>query len=90
MADPAAPFAGHLIDGKRAPAADGARRAVINPATGQVIAQVAEAGPRDVDAAVAAARRSFDEGGWRKAGPGRASPRDARAGRADPSGRRVR
>lgn len=37
---------------------------VINPATASVIASVAEAGPDDVDAAVAAARRAFDHGPW--------------------------
>jgi acyl-CoA reductase-like NAD-dependent aldehyde dehydrogenase len=40
----------------------------VNPATGEVLTQVAEAGPQDVDQAVAAARKAFDEpaGGWRK------------------------
>ncbi|HKD44087.1 MAG TPA: aldehyde dehydrogenase family protein, partial [Candidatus Angelobacter sp.] len=40
----------------------------LNPATGEVLTQVAEAGPQDVDQAVAAARKAFDEpaGGWRK------------------------
>ena len=69
MAESTAPFAGHLINGNRIPAADGRRRTVVNPATGQAIAEVAEAGPRDVDAAVAAARASFESGGWRKASP---------------------
>lgn len=40
----------------------------INPATGEVITQVAEAGPADVDRAVKAARKAFDERGgpWQK------------------------
>lgn len=38
---------------------------VINPATAKVIASVAEAGPEDVDDAVAAARAAFDHGPWR-------------------------
>ena len=40
----------------------------INPATGEVLTQVAEAGPAEVDAAVAAARKAFDDaaGPWRK------------------------
>jgi len=33
----------------------------VNPATEEVLAEVAEAGPADVDAAVSAARRTFDE-----------------------------
>ncbi len=36
-----------------------------NPATGQPLAEVAEAGPQDVEAAVAAAREAFDQGPWR-------------------------
>ncbi|HEU5335611.1 MAG TPA: aldehyde dehydrogenase family protein [Terriglobales bacterium] len=40
----------------------------INPATGEVITQVAEAGPAEVDRAVKAARKAFDERGgpWQK------------------------
>ncbi|HJS98439.1 MAG TPA: aldehyde dehydrogenase family protein [Terriglobales bacterium] len=40
----------------------------INPATGEVITQVAEAGPAEVDRAVKAARKAFDErgGAWQK------------------------
>jgi aldehyde dehydrogenase (NAD+)/phenylacetaldehyde dehydrogenase len=37
----------------------------VNPATGEVLAQIAEATPEDVDRAVRAARRAFDEGPWR-------------------------
>ncbi|WP_019814242.1 aldehyde dehydrogenase family protein [Saccharomonospora saliphila] len=39
-------------------------RAVLNPYDGSTITTVAEAGPDDVDAAVAAARRAFDTGEW--------------------------
>jgi betaine-aldehyde dehydrogenase len=39
---------------------------VLNPATGEVLAQVAEGGIEDVGAAVAAARRSFEQGDWRR------------------------
>ena len=38
----------------------------INPATGQEIAQVAEADAADVDRAVVAARKAFEKGPWRK------------------------
>jgi aldehyde dehydrogenase (NAD+) len=40
----------------------------INPATGEVLTQVAEAGSADVDRAVAAARKAFEDrsGAWRK------------------------
>ncbi|WP_376770844.1 aldehyde dehydrogenase family protein [Streptomyces lonarensis] len=52
------------IDGVWRPAADGATREIIDPADGSVLATVAEAGVRDADAAVAAARRAFDSGPW--------------------------
>lgn len=37
-----------------------------NPATGEVLATVFEAGPEDIDRAVRAARKAFDEGPWSK------------------------
>jgi acyl-CoA reductase-like NAD-dependent aldehyde dehydrogenase len=40
--------------------------ATINPATEEPIAEVAEAGPEDVDRAVAAAREAFESGDWPK------------------------
>ena len=39
--------------------------ATFNPATGEEIAQIAEADARDVDRAVAAARQAFERGPWR-------------------------
>ena len=42
---------------------------VINPATEEVVAQVAAAGPVEVDRAVAAARTAFDEGPWPRLTP---------------------
>jgi phenylacetaldehyde dehydrogenase len=41
-------------------------RAVTDPGTGKVIANVPEAGQAHVDAAVAAARRSFNDGVWHR------------------------
>jgi acyl-CoA reductase-like NAD-dependent aldehyde dehydrogenase len=41
----------------------------VNPATGAVLGSVAHCGPQDVDAAVKAARRSFDAGSWSRAAP---------------------
>jgi phenylacetaldehyde dehydrogenase len=58
-----------LIDGKLVDAASGKTFAVYNPATGTVMAQVAEADAEDVDRAVKAARRAFDEGPWSKMSP---------------------
>jgi phenylacetaldehyde dehydrogenase len=55
---------GMLIDGKLVPAVSGKTFAVYNPATGTVIANVPEGDKADVDLAVAAARRAFDDGRW--------------------------
>jgi betaine-aldehyde dehydrogenase len=55
------------IEGRRAPTASGTESPVRNPATGEVLASVAQAGPEDVDAAVAAARRAWERGDWRRA-----------------------
>ena len=52
-----------LINGEWRDASDGATMPVINPATEEVIAEVAAATRDDVDAAVAAARAAF-EGPW--------------------------
>ncbi len=55
-----------LIDGKWV---DGARTFdTVNPATGEVLTQIAEGSAADVDRAVEAARRAFEdrEGPWRK------------------------
>src|ERR1700750_2556592 len=57
-----------LIDGKWVDAASGKKFETVNPATGEVIATVAEGDAEDIDRAVAAARRAF-EGPWRKVKP---------------------
>jgi len=53
-----------LIDGEWVAAASGKTFPVYNPATGTVLVQVAEADKEDVNRAVAAARRAFDNGPW--------------------------
>jgi acyl-CoA reductase-like NAD-dependent aldehyde dehydrogenase len=53
-----------LIGGAWRDAEAGATYEDVNPATGAAIADVAEAGRGDVDAAVAAARKAFDAGKW--------------------------
>src|SRR3984957_11962182 len=55
-----------LIDGKLVDAASGKTFPVYNPASGTVIANVPEADKADVDLAVAAARRAFDDRRWTK------------------------
>lgn len=53
-----------LIDGKWTAAASGKSRAVIDPATAEVLARSPEAGAEDVDRAVAAARKAFEDRRW--------------------------
>jgi 5-carboxymethyl-2-hydroxymuconic-semialdehyde dehydrogenase len=54
----------HYIDGGFRPSASGAVFDSLNPATNAVLAQAAAGDATDVDAAVTAARRAFDEGAW--------------------------
>ena len=58
-----------FIDGVSAPSADGTTVAVINPATGEGLAEVACGGERDIDRAVASARAAWDDGRWRHMAP---------------------
>ena len=52
------------IDGKLVEASNGARFDNVNPATEEVIGSAADGTKDDADAALAAARRAFDETGW--------------------------
>jgi acyl-CoA reductase-like NAD-dependent aldehyde dehydrogenase len=54
-----------LIDGKQVESKSGRTFDVVNPATEEVIATVAQAGAADIDSAVAAALRSFERKTWR-------------------------
>ena len=58
-----------FIDGAFCDAADGETFETINPATGQVLAQVAHCKSGDVDRAVAAGRNVFNAGTWSRAEP---------------------
>jgi aldehyde dehydrogenase (NAD+) len=53
-----------LIDGKLVEASGGATYDNVNPATEQVIGPVADASPGDMERAIAAARRAFDDTTW--------------------------
>ena len=53
-----------FIDGELTPAASGRTYPNINPATEQVAGETADAGPEDMERAIAAARRAFDETDW--------------------------
>ena len=52
---------GLFIDGEFTAGAGDTSFKTINPATEEMLAEVTEAGERDVDAAVAAARRAYDK-----------------------------
>ena len=58
-----------LIDGNWVDASDGGRFDSINPANGEVWSTVPEATEADVDAAVRAADRAFNEGPWSRMTP---------------------
>ena len=53
-----------LIDGKLVEAAGGATFDVINPANQELVGSVADASAADMQAAISAARRAFDESDW--------------------------
>jgi len=55
-----------LIDGQFVNAASGKTFPTLDPRTGDVIANVSEGDAEDVDRAVKAARKAFDEGPWPK------------------------
>jgi acyl-CoA reductase-like NAD-dependent aldehyde dehydrogenase len=55
-----------LIDGQWEEAVSGKSIPVINPATGEQLAIVPDAGTEDVDRAVKVARRTFEDGAWRR------------------------
>ena len=58
-----------FIDGAWRPAISGKAFENINPATGEAIGTVAACDAADVDLAVKAARRAFDDGAWSRAAP---------------------
>ncbi|CAM6086078.1 unnamed protein product [Calypogeia fissa] len=58
-----------LIDGEFVDAASGKTFATVDPRTEEVIAHVAEGDKEDVDRAVKAARKAFDEGPWPRMPP---------------------
>ena len=66
-----------LIDGKLVPASDGSTFETVNPATEEVLGAAADGTVADMDAAIDAARRAFDEGDV--GGPTRRSGHDVSA-----------
>jgi phenylacetaldehyde dehydrogenase len=55
-----------LINGNWVNSISGKTFPTYNPATGEVLAQVAEGDREDIDRAVKAARKAFDQGPWRR------------------------
>ena len=58
-----------FIDGRFVPAASGRTFPDIGPRDGRLVADVAEGGAEDVERAVRAARRAFDDGRWSDQAP---------------------
>ena len=67
IADSLTPRTQAFIDGRFVDAVEGQTTTSIAPATGQVLATLAECTAADVDLAVKAARRSFESGVWSRA-----------------------
>ena len=59
----------NIIDGERRKASDNAEMPVVSPLNGQVLTTMARSTRTDAEAAIAAARRSFDDGRWRNLAP---------------------
>ncbi|ARO27897.1 aldehyde dehydrogenase protein (plasmid) [Rhizobium sp. TAL182] len=59
-----------FIDGAYRPAKSGKTFKSTNPATGELLAEIAACDTSDVDYAVAKAREAFDDGRWRQLTPG--------------------
>ncbi len=62
-----------IINGKRCEPSSGEYMDVVNPASGEVIAQAAMAGSADLDKAVAAARAAFNDTQWSRMPPAQRS-----------------
>ncbi|HEY1279082.1 MAG TPA: aldehyde dehydrogenase family protein, partial [Acidimicrobiales bacterium] len=60
---------GHVIDGELVQSASGETMPIIEPATGTEIGRVAAGGKEDLERAVTAARRSFEDRRWRDLAP---------------------
>ncbi len=59
----------HFINGSSVPSNEGRTRDVLSPIDGQVLTQIAEGTPFDMDAAIASARAAFEDGRWARRAP---------------------
>ena len=55
-----------IINGEKVESSTGQTIKTYNPATGELVAEVAKASKEDTEKAVQAARQAFDHGKWRK------------------------
>jgi len=69
LRDAKVPPAYHLIDGVLRPASDGSEMEVLSPLNGQRLTMMAKGTREDADAAIGAARRSFDGRVWADMAP---------------------
>ncbi|WP_037312423.1 aldehyde dehydrogenase [Ruegeria halocynthiae] len=63
------PPQGHFIDGQPVPAMAGGTLDVLSPIDGQVLTQIAEGRPEDMERAIASARAAFEDGRWSRMPP---------------------
>ncbi len=78
----------NLIDGRWVDAADGRTSERMSPAHDVVVGRYPAGGVEDLDRAVAAARKAFDDGPWPQDPRRRASARPQPRRRGDPGRRR--
>jgi phenylacetaldehyde dehydrogenase len=69
-----------VIGGELVPAASGRTFETYDPSTGEVLAHVAEGAEEDINRAVKAARKAFDDGPWAKLKPSERGRRVHRIG----------
>lgn len=69
-----------FIDGSWTAPVGGGLRTLVSPGTGENFIDVAMAGAEDIDRAVAAARKAFDEGPWARMTPAERAPYLTRLG----------
>ncbi len=59
----------HVLDGERRPASDGGVMEVVSPIDGKPLTTIPKGTKEDAQAAIGAARRAFDKGGWPEMAP---------------------
>ena len=78
----------NFIGGKWREAVSGSTLESVDPSTGRAYGAIADSGAEDVDLAVRAARKAFDEGAWGRTTAVERGRMLSRLGRLDPETRR--